>query len=141
MVLSCIRYIKLYCLVFCCTVLYRVVWNCMLLHCIRCYCIVLYGITRMLNCRVISSFKKHFIVFIGFAWQGKINWWNLGTEFRGSGDRVREMSQHCFVAQQLNTTQFCRETLKYGTFCRETLKCIIFCCTILKYALRGNNSE
>ena len=24
--------------------------------------------------------------------------------------------------EQLNTTLFCRETLKYGTFCRETLK-------------------
>ena len=32
------------------------------------------------------------------------------------------MPQHCFVAKQLNTTLFCRETLKYGTFCRETLK-------------------
>ena len=36
---------------------------------------------------VICSFKGHCIVFIGFAWQGKINWWNLGTGFRGSGDR------------------------------------------------------
>ena len=32
------------------------------------------------------------------------------------------MRQHYFVAKQLNTTLFCRETLKYGTFCRETLK-------------------
>ena len=62
----------------------------MLLHCIRCYCIVLYGITRMLNCRVISCFKMHCIVFIGFALQGKINWWNLGTGLRGSGDREKK---------------------------------------------------
>ena len=41
------------------------------------------------------------------------------------------MPQNCFVEKQLNTTLFCRETLKYGTFCRETIK----------YALRGNNSE
>ena len=38
---------------------------------------------------VISTFKMHCIVFIGFALQGKINWWNLGTGFRGSGDRER----------------------------------------------------
>ena len=32
---------------------------------------------------------------------------------------IFSMPQHCFVAKQLNTTLFCRETLKYGTFWRK----------------------
>ena len=61
------------------------------------------------------------------------------------------MPQHCFVAQQLNTTQFCRKMLVYGTFCREiygtfgdiwyfslqNVKINSFFPKTLKYALRG----
>ena len=46
------------------------------------------------------------------------------------------MPQHCFVEKQLNTTLFCRETLKYGIFCRKTLKYGTFCRKTLKYALK-----
>ena len=41
-----------------------------------------------------------------------------------------EIPQLCFVAQQLNTTQFCRKTVKYSTFCRE----------MLQFAFRENDS-
>ena len=52
----------------------------------------------------------------------------------GNGERVREkesereMPQHCFVAQQLNKTQFYRKTLKYDTFW-DRRKSAKFCCT------------
>ena len=41
---------------------------------------------------------------------------------RAKGARVWLTLALSFVEKQLNTTLFCRETLKYGTFCRETLK-------------------
>ena len=53
------------------------------------------------------------------------------------------------VPNQLNTTQFCCEMLrygifghkmlKYGTFCHKTLKDGTFCCETLKYAFMGND--
>ena len=46
-------------------------------------------------------------------------------ESQSEPEKVREpdlTSLARFVAKQLNTTLFCRQTLEYGTFCRETLK-------------------
>ena len=47
------------------------------------------------------------------------------------------MPQHCFVAQKLDTTQFCRETVKYGIFFRGAFKNGTF---LLKYAFGENDS-
>ena len=54
------------------------------------------------------------------------NWYIL--RFRGNGKRgkckkrEREMAQLCFVVQQLNTTQFCHETLKCITFLSQNVQ-------------------
>ena len=44
------------------------------------------------------------------------------ADYKREAGHTSSMPQHCFVEKQLNTTLFCRETLKYGTFCRKTLK-------------------
>ena len=47
----------------------------------------------------------------------------LGGRLQKRGwTHIFSMPQHYFVAKRLNTTLFCRETLKYGTFCCKTLK-------------------
>ena len=99
----------------------------------------------MLNFMIISTFKRHFIVFIGFGRVTLIGGiWEPGSkeeEIRGNRrkwreserekESEREMPQHCFVAQQYS--QFCHKTLDYGTFCHKTLKYGTFCRKTLKY--------
>ena len=57
------------------------------------------------------------------------------ADYKREAGHTSSMPQHCFVEKQLNTTLFCRETLKYGTFCRETLKYGTFCRETLKYGI------